>query len=353
MRDKNGFIATSVLYAFLVALLTLFLGFMAEYIQNRQLVARIEEMAIEELNKYGKTQLSDLKVGDHVVFDTIDDEGDGLTNSTIFSSPIDPSTKWILFDIKEATVETDDDVYYFVSAADAQKFTWLTTAVNNGEPAEIDYIERQTYFGNLATVSQIINGNVFYDNNAKVYRAYDATHTNNSYNNFKKVFTYQFSYSLNDGIDVRFMNTDDFETIESLDEKIKEAIFADKRSFTIWNPAGSANLSNEGFYLINYQAFSKEGEADGICGSTIGYSHTYTNGNRSYVDYCYYPGASLGKCYGSSIKSECNSKTYNYSPRYVASLKVNKRSGTAVKNGFIDSGNGTSQFPYLITKGAK
>ena len=80
MRDKNGFIATSVLYAFLVAFLTLFLAFMANYIQNKQLVNRIEEMAREELEKYGSVRISDLKVGDYVVFDTLDNIGDGFTN---------------------------------------------------------------------------------------------------------------------------------------------------------------------------------------------------------------------------------------------------------------------------------
>ena len=71
MREKNGFIATSVLYAFLVAFLTLFLGFMASYIQNKQLMNRIGDMAREDLEKYGNVQITDLKIGDYVVLDTI------------------------------------------------------------------------------------------------------------------------------------------------------------------------------------------------------------------------------------------------------------------------------------------
>jgi hypothetical protein len=103
MRVKNGFIATSVLYAFLIAFLTLFLGFMASYIQNKQLVNRIENMAEDELIKYGNIRISDLNVGDYVVFDTIDNVGDGATNELIYSSPISPNAKWILFKIDDAS----------------------------------------------------------------------------------------------------------------------------------------------------------------------------------------------------------------------------------------------------------
>ena len=356
MKEKNGFIATSVLYAFLIAFLTLFLGFMADYIQNKQLIRRIEDMALEELNKYGKAQLSDLKVGDYIVFDTIENEGEAGTNAT-FSSLTDASAKWILYNIEEKAGADEDNVYYFVSASDAQKFSYVTTAVNPEGAANIDYLERKILFSNLGTVSQIINGNVYYDNNTKIYRAYDESHTNNSYDNFKKVYTYQFSYSLNSGINVRLMTSDDISDINDLDnEKIKASIFGDKVSFAIWNagPPTSTDLNKKGFYYMNYRAFNK-GDDSSVCdSSTVGYSHDYTSNGETYRDYCYYTDESsyLSSCLGTQANdSVCRNNGKNYSPKLIATIKVN--SSSDVKNGYFDSGNGTFEFPYLLTKGAK
>ncbi len=361
MRDKNGFIATSVLYAFLIAFLTLFLAFMASYIQNKQLVNRIEEMAREELEKYGNTRISDLKLGDYVVFDTLDDIGEGNSTSVKFSSPISPNTKWIFYH-KEERVSDSYDAYYFVSSADAQKeailgtasysFDYSTGSENN------DVIPVGLHYATLATSSRIINGNIYYNPSSRSYSSYTPDVKALYYNNSYKVYTYQFLYMLNDGIELRYMNNSDFQTIDSLENnKIKEAIFDQRVKYTIWNnnsdPYGS--LSKNGFYSIDFENVTEadnanEEKMNAECKYSIGYGHTYTKNGTDIYDYCYYTNESnyIGTCTSDSDSgAKCKNGTQN--PRFVAIIKVKDES----TNGYIDSGNGTNQLPYLITKGVK
>ena len=361
MRVKNGFIATSVLYAFLIAFLTLFLAFMANYIQNKQLVNRIEGMAREELEKYGNTRISDLKIGDFVVFDTINDEGDGKTNEVKFSSPIDPSTKWIFYHLDEK-VDDSYDLYYFVSAADAQKSSLIATGIYSFDYASgsvnNETIPLGLYYGNLSTTSKIINGNVFIDPTSKTYSSYTKDIKTTSYRGNYKAYTYQFMYMLNNGIDVRFMNNSDFQMIDEIDnEKIKDAIFDQKVNYTIWNDATDpyGDLTETGFYTIKYtnvtaEDNNNETKMNNTCKKTIGYGHTYFKNSEKLYDTCYYTNEAyyIGTCTNDSdLNPQCKNGTQN--PRYVAIIKVSD-DGT---NGYIDSGNGTNQLPYLITKGVR
>ncbi len=364
MKDKNGFIATSVLYAFLIAFLTLFLAFMANYIQNKQLINRIEEMAREDLEKYGNTKISDLNIGDYVVFDTLDDLGDGATNQVKFSSPISPNAKWIFYH-KEEIVNVDDkyDAYYFVSAADAQKNAVLGTAIYSFDyesgSERRDNLSLGIYYGSLATASKIINGNVFYEPNTATYSSYPSSEaTSNSYGGSFKVYTYQFMYFLNGGIGVRFMNNSDFQVMDGIENiKVKDAIFDQKVKYTIWNDKDDpyGDLNKTGFYMIDYKTISEEDNQNETlindnCKKNIGYGHTYfKNGDEKY-DICYYTSEAyyFGTCTDdSNMNPNCNSGTQN--PRFIAVIKVNDDS----TDGYIDSGNGTSQLPYLITKGVK
>ena len=362
MRNKNGFIATSVLYAFLIAFLTLFLAFMANYIQNKQLVNRIEEMAREDLEKYGNTKISDLKLGDYVVFDTLDNVGDGVTNLVKYSAPISPNAKWIFYH-KEEKVDDTYDAYYFVSAADAQKAEVIGTAIYSfdyGTGSERkDNIPLGMHYGNLATTSKLINGNVYYEPNSRTYSSYPKSDVNSiSYNGAYKVYSYQFMYFVNGGIDVRFMNNSDFQVIESIEnDKIKDAIYDQKVKYTIWNDSTDpyGDLNKTGFYQIDYKAIS---EADNTnetlindkCKKNIGYGHTYLKNGEEMYDSCYFTNESyyIGTCTNdTNMNSNCKTGTQN--PRYIAIIKVND----SATDGYIDSGNGTNQLPYLITKGVK
>lgn len=358
MRSKNGFIATSVLYAFLIAFLTLFLGFMSAYIQNKQLINRIEEMAKDDLEKYGNTRISDMEIGDYVIFDTIDNVSNGITHEAQFSSPIDPNTKWILFKI-DKTSDEKNDLYYFASASDAQKTEPIVTAIYNDDgttyPKNIENIPKSIQNSNLSTVSKIINGNVYYNSTSQLFRSFDSSVDSISKDGFTKVYSYQFMYFLNGGIDVNFMTNEDIQSMKSVGHsKIENALFNQNGSFTIWGSEDATG--NEGFYTLNYHKMSdddnkSESQINTYCKSSIGYQHEIAKkGFETYYDYCYYTNDELylGKCTGSS-SSKCDSSSRKI--RFVATIKVSKVDEST--NGYADSGNGTSSLPYLITRGAK
>lgn len=364
MKSKNGFIATSVLYAFLIAFLTLFLGFMSAYIQNKQLINRIEEMAKDDLEKYGNTRISDLEIGDYVIFDTIDDVKNGLSNELEYTAPIDPNTKWILFKIDNAP-ESDDVLYSFISASDALKGGLLVTAINNIDPTtgpeSHESLPKDYYASNLSTLSKVLNGNVYYNSGTQSYRSFDSTKTEIFEDGFYKVFSYQFMYYKNGGIDVRLMNNADIRTINNIENtKIKHAIFRQNDRYTFWKlkdeDYGEAQLPNEGFYTLevkslNIDSPNYESEQNTYCKSQVGYQHlTKIRAGKEYYDYCYYvlPSSYIGTCYDNNSKC-AGSNTRN--PRFVATIKVSK--DNAASDGYVDSGNGTSMLPYLITKGVK
>ena len=365
MRNKNGFIATSVLYAFLVAFLTLFLAFMASYIQNKQLINRIEEMAREELEKYGNTKISNMEIGDVVIFDTIDNVSDGISTEVKYSAPINPSSKWILYKI-DTTSDDKNDLYYFVSSADAQKSEPLATAtydfdINEG-PKYNEILNIRMHSSDLETASKIINGNVFYDSASQEYRSYDSSVTSISKDGYKKVYSYQFMYTLNDGIDVRFMTNADFQVIDNIaNEKIKEAIYNQKTDYTIWkskdDPYGETDteMNKEGFYSIGYKMMTPEDNnkpavVSNFCSSKVGYQHEVSmSGYDHYYDYCYYVGDYIGTCTDSSNNKCARGITHN--PRFVATVKVSKTDAST--DGYAESGNGTYALPYLIIRGTK
>ena len=63
---KNGFIATSLIYSFFLIFITLFLGIIADYLQNRVLLNKTESSIKLNLNK--KISIKDVNVGDLVGF---------------------------------------------------------------------------------------------------------------------------------------------------------------------------------------------------------------------------------------------------------------------------------------------
>ena len=88
---KNGFIATSILYAFFLVFITLFIGLITAYAHNKAAVLRINEKVKEELQGLRKKTLADLEPGDNIKFDY--DAGTEYLN---------PDGKWIV-----ATKEDD------------------------------------------------------------------------------------------------------------------------------------------------------------------------------------------------------------------------------------------------------
>ncbi len=373
MREKNGFIATSVLYAFLVAFLTLFLGFMANFIQNKQLINRIEDMAREELDSYGNVRISDLKIGDYVVLDTIDDEGDGTGTNSLYSSPINPDTKWILYKIDDTTEETtkkegDTETivtknatdYYFVSDASAQKFTPIASAniPKNFVPGDGRVLTPTIAVPTLRTLSELLNYNIYYDAASKSYISFPSSITAKRNGAYYKYFTYEFLYNRNDGVDINFLNYTETQYILGLtNEKLKSAILDQGTHYTIWiedEYAMAYGYDNGGFVSIGHKNFTQNDNVSNptgismMCETYSVYSHKY--GGADWYDSCTYLDTLIGNCLNDN-GVHCTSRIGSLNPRYTAVIRIYEPGDST--DGYIDSGNGTSALPYLITKGVK
>ena len=93
MKNNKGFIATSILYSFFIIFLGLFLGIIAEYLQNKVHLNSIESGIKKEINT--TMGIGDFKIGDKV---RVTDPTELTTNSTesITSSSLDNSTVEII-----------------------------------------------------------------------------------------------------------------------------------------------------------------------------------------------------------------------------------------------------------------
>lgn len=67
MKNKKGFIATSLIYSFFLVFVTLFLGIIASYLQDKIYLSTIEKSAKDGLNK--SIGIKDIEVGSVLKFD--------------------------------------------------------------------------------------------------------------------------------------------------------------------------------------------------------------------------------------------------------------------------------------------
>lgn len=74
--NNKGFIATSLIYSFFLIFVTLFLGIIADYLQDKVLLNTIEKGIKEDLNS--TMGIQDFEVGDELIFN----DGISLTNAT-------------------------------------------------------------------------------------------------------------------------------------------------------------------------------------------------------------------------------------------------------------------------------
>ena len=387
MKDKNGFIATSILYAFLLAFLTLFLAYTANYLQNKQLINRVQMLAQEELEKYGNVHISDMEIGDYVVFDTMEPEGDGVSSTTTYSSPVNSNAKWILFKIDEGTEGEDGastpSKYYFVSDITGQITTsYFTSYTGNfddeGNSITTEMVNGTPITGSLKNVARLFEGNIHYSPSYRKLIGY--ANASEKAHDFMPIYDYAFPYRLNSGVKVRLMTIKDIEYIKEIDDdKIKAAVINQNSDYALWNPKSGTSEYTSGFdygWAVYYkQGFSNGGASgtlngadvgvvNGNCGSnnasingsTMVYDNSNTSNqsfgkvNSNYVEYCYVIKKTLGSCINSS-SSECSNAAYSYKPRLVATIEVVP--GEDALDGVADSGNGTLQLPYIISKGVK
>ena len=90
---KNGFIATSLLYAFFLVFISLFVALLLAYLHNRLLISKINEDARNSLTGINNTKLSDISVGSYVQWRN--------ANPTLKTNPMNDEGKWILSKVEE------------------------------------------------------------------------------------------------------------------------------------------------------------------------------------------------------------------------------------------------------------
>lgn len=88
---KNGFIATSLLYAFFLVFISLFLVLLLNYLHNRLLIQKIDDNARDILSGINNTKLTQLKVGDYVVWKN--------ASPTAASNPLSEEGKWQVYQV--------------------------------------------------------------------------------------------------------------------------------------------------------------------------------------------------------------------------------------------------------------
>ena len=101
---KNGFIATSLLYAFFLVFVSLFLVLLLSYLHNRVLISKINDNARDNLNGISNTKISDMKVGSYVQWKN--------ANPTAKTNPMNESGTWIVSKIEE---DGDNKTLYLLS----------------------------------------------------------------------------------------------------------------------------------------------------------------------------------------------------------------------------------------------
>lgn len=102
--NKNGFIATSLIYSFFLIFVTLFLAIIADYLQNKVLLNTIEKGIKDELNS--TMSIEDFEVGDMISFD--DDEDDKVSYMPWIIVKVDYNNKKLVLYSYELTDSKDE-----------------------------------------------------------------------------------------------------------------------------------------------------------------------------------------------------------------------------------------------------
>ena len=83
MKKKNGFISTSIIYSFFLVFVTLFLALILNYMHNQLLLNKINDAAKNDINKIKNARISNLNIGDYVLFELKDDHSD-VINEVVY-----------------------------------------------------------------------------------------------------------------------------------------------------------------------------------------------------------------------------------------------------------------------------
>ena len=130
MRNKKGFIATSVLYSFFLVFLTMFLGIIYEYMNNKNNLSYIEASIKRELNN--TLSINDFRVNDNIYFTTNISSGISCYNATFRNSSYQVSGESIeCSNITSSSIEKIDGNTLYVKSND-ERNNYYAITFNDG-----------------------------------------------------------------------------------------------------------------------------------------------------------------------------------------------------------------------------
>ena len=106
---KNGFIATSLLYAFFLVFISLFIVLLLNYLRNRVLVQKIDDNARDKLSEINNLKISDMQVGDYVQF----------RNSKTITASANPLSEKGIWQVARVDTNGTNKTYYILSDLNA------------------------------------------------------------------------------------------------------------------------------------------------------------------------------------------------------------------------------------------
>ena len=360
---KNGFIATSLLYAFFLVFISLFIVLLLNFMHNKLLVQKIDDNAKKTLSSINNLQLTDLNVGDYVKFKN-------ETPVTGTAMPLSEEGTWIVAkkDNGNITLVSDLKAYKFkVNAA-------LSTDNNipRSHPMSISVFNE---------INDMTNPDMDLYRKSLMFKNYDS-----------------MSISI---IDTKLLN--ELRNTE-MDQNIKRALFNMNGSYVVLNseygdpyvntyeyPEGNMSA----YYLYNAYSFSNELNNDSTnlerllneyCNAssfdkdnkTISYSANNffgyvditsgsdkdSSGNiieNNYIDFCYYSSpVNYSHTAADLIVSDnitdqndliTSIKSSNNTLRFRMDMEVHK--DDQAHPIYIAGGKGISTDPYIVVDGVK
>ena len=333
MKKKNGFISTSIIYSFFLVFVTLFLALILNYMHNQILLSKINESARNDIDKIKNARISNLNIGDYVVFELKDDHSDVINE-----------VSYILAN------KYDDNTYEFFTTAN----TFNNAYNNNTEFLTIDnfnnidiksmykYSDINTITTNIITSDSLkrVRDNVtdenilddIYDISSDYIVFNNITGTpyeNNRYYNMRK-----YSLSSDNTNDLFTDNTP--EALSDLMSSYCNLSYGDRIVYPDSNPFGYGNLLNATISTpkyINYCYYA----------NPINYTHDAKDGIVSKTETV--ESDLIANDNPSTAEAEQKGLTYR------SAIRVNI-SGNPDKDYFI-SGKGTKEDPYILRTGGK
>ena len=372
---KNGFIATSLLYAFFLVFVSLFLVLLLSYLHNRVLIGKINDNARENLSGINNTKISDMQVGSYVQWKN--------ANQTAKTNPMNDTGSWIVSKIEE---DGDNKTLYLLSdlstsvssvrailSTDSGLLTPhpMTISVFNELNAQGAYVNSLKYHEthdsgveiklvNASFLSELSRSNELSKNVKRAIFKQDASYVVQVEDTYTSdLYTSPYLYdeeSLNSYYEYRVYNFDNY-------KNLNQEAYNDKKDMIERYCGASYDAENN---TINY-SYTHEGNT---VNNPFGYvdimDDTYIDSNNDlitnkHLDFCYFASPIKYNHEASDmvvLQDEESSddgdllvttKSSGVRLRLLMKVTVNKNATDT----YVAGGKGISNDPYIITNGVK